>query len=89
MILYNGELYRDESGYFKRPDKLKSDNGVIYTLIESEPCGIYVDENGVEFETYVTLDSYYDSTRTWTKTIYGDDGRKLFRSFELKPFKDE
>lgn len=89
MNVYSSEFYKDESGMFKRPDKLKSDKGVIYTLVQSEPCGIYADENGVEIETFITHDMYYDEFETWTKTIYGDDGRKLVKSFQLKPFKDE
>lgn len=85
----SSKFYKDESGMFKRPDKLKSDKGVIYSLVQSEPCGIYADENGVEIETFIRHDMYYDEFETWTKTIYGDDGRKLVRSFRLKPFKDE
>lgn len=81
-------LFLDEkSGYFKYPNKVKSDSGKEYTL-DDYKNGIYLNEKGEEIETYVDI---YD-LGGWrifelrSKTKYDKEGRKIMGNVCLIPF---
>jgi hypothetical protein len=80
----------EKTGYFKFPNKVKSENGNVYTLDPlSGENAFYLNEKGEEIEAYVEI---YDSLsgrkilELRSKTKCGDDGRTLMRNVRLIPF---
>lgn len=81
----------EKTGYFKYPNKVKTESGKVYTLDPlSGDNAFYLDEKGEEMQAYVEIyDGFSLGSKIFelrSKTKYGDDGRKLMRNVRLIPF---